>query len=514
MRAVTDVVKSFQMPGHGIEDFSRKSVQIAMAGIYDLRIHHDEVLVPVLRTWKVWDVEGLDGDGEQARDRSWPTCSMARPTRPRGSRRSATRSAPGWRRRRSSSSGRIDPVRIFGFPLRVSPLLPVVLLALGQGGGSAAGLVAFVVGGVLAILVHELGHAFAARAAGASEIEISLVALGGVTTYVSPPSSRRSRIGIAVAGPLTGIAIGVPLLAVRAAGEFSHDTARVLESLVFVTLGWAVLDLLPVRPFDGGHVLESVLPGGEQTRVRLASAISVVFALAVAAFAYERSTWTAGMFLLVAAMNLFSLLPQRRSGPGQSAEQRSYAVLRDVLSDVAQARETARGGRVDASVEALLAGLSDPGAAARLEGLAAERPDALRRTSLLAWAVIGAGLAAGGLGGGRAGRCPSTWSSGPWARRGRRASPPSAPRWARRRCPGRRTRSWPTSPPAAGAPRGAGARLRRVVYATPAGLATPSQVDRSPTSPRCAGAGVGGVRRRPRPLASPRSLERGTRYAG
>ena len=88
-----------------------------------------------------------------------------------------------------------------------------------------------------------------------------------------------------------------------------------LESLVFVTLGWAVLNLLPVRPFDGGHVLKSVLPGGERTRVRLASAISVVFALAVAAFAYERSTWTAGMFLLVAAMNLFSLLPS--AGPAR-----------------------------------------------------------------------------------------------------------------------------------------------------------------------------------------------------
>ncbi|RKS80108.1 Zn-dependent protease [Motilibacter peucedani] len=279
-------------------------------------------------------------------------------------------------------------MRIFGFPLRVSPLLPVVLLALGQGGGSTAGLVAFVVGGVVAILVHELGHAFAARAAGAREIEIALVALGGVTTYVSPPQSRWSRIGIAVAGPLTGVAIGVPLLAVRLAGDFSYDTARVLESLVFVTLGWAVLNLLPVRPFDGGHVLESALPGSEPTRVRLASAISVVFALAVAAWAYQRSTWTAGMFLVVAVINLLTLLPERRRGSATSAEERSYAVVADVVAGrLDAARTTASAGRVDASVQALLAGLGDPGAATRLEGLVAERPDPLRRTSLLVWAV-------------------------------------------------------------------------------------------------------------------------------
>jgi acyl-[acyl-carrier-protein] desaturase len=68
MRAVCDVVTTFQMPGHGIENFARKSVQIAMAGIYDLRIHHDEVVIPVLRGIKALDVPGLTGDGEKARD--------------------------------------------------------------------------------------------------------------------------------------------------------------------------------------------------------------------------------------------------------------------------------------------------------------------------------------------------------------------------------------------------------------------------------------------------------------
>ncbi|WP_327048301.1 acyl-ACP desaturase [Microbispora sp. NBC_01189] len=68
MRAVTDVVTSFQMPGQGMEGFARKSVTIAMAGIYDLRQHSDEVLLPVLRQWKTFDLEGLDAEGEQARE--------------------------------------------------------------------------------------------------------------------------------------------------------------------------------------------------------------------------------------------------------------------------------------------------------------------------------------------------------------------------------------------------------------------------------------------------------------
>ncbi len=68
MRAITEVVKTFEMPGSTIEDFTRKSVQIALSGIYDLRIHRDDVLAPVLRAWGVFDIKGLDADGEAARD--------------------------------------------------------------------------------------------------------------------------------------------------------------------------------------------------------------------------------------------------------------------------------------------------------------------------------------------------------------------------------------------------------------------------------------------------------------
>lgn len=68
MRAVTDVVTTFQMPGTGIEGFSRKAMTIANAGIYDLRLHMDDVLMPVLRQWAVFDMKDLDAEGEKARE--------------------------------------------------------------------------------------------------------------------------------------------------------------------------------------------------------------------------------------------------------------------------------------------------------------------------------------------------------------------------------------------------------------------------------------------------------------
>jgi acyl-[acyl-carrier-protein] desaturase len=56
------------MPGHTIENFGRKSVQIAKAGIYDLRLHHDAVIMPVLKYWKIFDRSDFGPEGEQARE--------------------------------------------------------------------------------------------------------------------------------------------------------------------------------------------------------------------------------------------------------------------------------------------------------------------------------------------------------------------------------------------------------------------------------------------------------------
>ena len=68
MRAITDVVTNFDMPGANMPGFGRKAVQIALAGIYDMQLHLDEVIAPILRAWKVFERTDLSGDGLKARD--------------------------------------------------------------------------------------------------------------------------------------------------------------------------------------------------------------------------------------------------------------------------------------------------------------------------------------------------------------------------------------------------------------------------------------------------------------
>jgi len=66
LRAIADEVVGFVMPGSVVPGFARKATQIAEAGIYDLRIHHDDVIMPLVRHWRVFDAAGLDAEGEQA----------------------------------------------------------------------------------------------------------------------------------------------------------------------------------------------------------------------------------------------------------------------------------------------------------------------------------------------------------------------------------------------------------------------------------------------------------------
>jgi acyl-[acyl-carrier protein] desaturase len=68
VRAIVDEVLAFEMPGAGIPGFMRKAAAIAKAGIYDLRVHRDEVLMPILRHWRIFELTGLDATAEAARE--------------------------------------------------------------------------------------------------------------------------------------------------------------------------------------------------------------------------------------------------------------------------------------------------------------------------------------------------------------------------------------------------------------------------------------------------------------
>ncbi|MBY6438498.1 acyl-ACP desaturase [Rhodococcus kroppenstedtii] len=68
LKGVSDIVQNFVMPGAGMPNFRRNGVLMAKHGIYDLRQHLEDVVMPVLRKWKIFERTDFGAAGEQTRD--------------------------------------------------------------------------------------------------------------------------------------------------------------------------------------------------------------------------------------------------------------------------------------------------------------------------------------------------------------------------------------------------------------------------------------------------------------
>jgi acyl-[acyl-carrier-protein] desaturase len=66
--AINKVLENFTMPGYSMPGFRRNAVVIAVGGIYDPRQHLDDVVLPVLRKWRIFERNDVTGAGEQHRD--------------------------------------------------------------------------------------------------------------------------------------------------------------------------------------------------------------------------------------------------------------------------------------------------------------------------------------------------------------------------------------------------------------------------------------------------------------
>ncbi|MDP2308188.1 MAG: hypothetical protein Q8P18_19365 [Pseudomonadota bacterium] len=147
--------------------------------------------------------------------------------------------------------------RLFGFPITLDPsalaiLALMVLMGAQRGAHSAyySFMLMLVVFG--SVMVHELGHAFAARAYGLGPIAITLHGFGGLTQFSQSPKPRQG-IFITLAGPFAGFALGLVALV----GSLFIDTPVVGSLLVTATtfnLFWSAFNLLPMYPLDGGSV--------------------------------------------------------------------------------------------------------------------------------------------------------------------------------------------------------------------------------------------------------------------
>jgi membrane-associated protease RseP (regulator of RpoE activity) len=207
---------------------------------------------------------------------------------------------------------------ILGFPLRVDPFFFVTAWLIG-GSREPLWTLAWVAVVLVGVLAHELGHAFAGRRLGL-EPWIRLFAFGGMTGWGRPrPLSARQQIAISFAGPAVGLAIGGLVLLGGLSGALAGappPLARVLTDVLWVNLGWGVLNLLPILPLDGGHIVSSAAEMAAGRRGRLAArAFSVVLTVVIGLWALSAGQW---WILILCAVFAFTNVQALRVELGQS----------------------------------------------------------------------------------------------------------------------------------------------------------------------------------------------------
>jgi stage IV sporulation protein FB len=244
--------------------------------------------------------------------------------------------------------------QLLGIRVRVSPFFWLTSLMLGwnivrqvAGQGDqqfnvGIGFVIWVLGVFLSILVHEFGHAFAFRYFGI-DADVVLYYFGGLAIPRDSLGfgrqmqlSSKEHIVVSAAGPAAQIALAVmvgaifwvggyvvfdPLPFIKLPflqeGEWPSTALMILQlALVLSSIWWALINLLPVYPLDGGQIARDVLLlVNYQTGIRQSLILSVVTGGAMAIWAFTQQQAFLGMMFAILAFSSYQTL-QYYSGRG------------------------------------------------------------------------------------------------------------------------------------------------------------------------------------------------------
>jgi Zn-dependent protease len=203
---------------------------------------------------------------------------------------------------------------VLGIPIEIQPFFWLTLVILGGASGADSpeqilGIGLFVIAGFISILVHELGHALTARHFGAQP-HIALIAFGGYAAYSGVRMSRRQSFLITAAGPTIQLVLGFAVILLsRALPPLSLHGEYFLGTLIWISFAWAILNLLPVLPLDGGQMLEAAL--GPQ-RIKITLWVTIIVSVVAGLAIHEKTgSWIFPIFLGMFGWQAFQQLKGR-----------------------------------------------------------------------------------------------------------------------------------------------------------------------------------------------------------
>jgi stage IV sporulation protein FB len=228
---------------------------------------------------------------------------------------------------------------VAGIPVRASLGFFLLLAWFGymHRGAGGQGVILVLVAVVLTLLIHELGHAFVARRL-RLEPQVILHGWGGLCLHHRAPT-RGGEALIAAAGPLAqlGVAGAVHL----SLGDLPPTEAGGFFVGVFVlySVAWGVLNLVPIFPLDGGHLLRLAMLRLVKPEAR-AERIVYLTGIALSGAAVVVGLFVIGSPMLAVLGVLWGLENQRLLRGGDAAGP-AAAPARDATADALLAEATA-----------------------------------------------------------------------------------------------------------------------------------------------------------------------------
>lgn len=158
--------------------------------------------------------------------------------------------------------------RLGRIPVRVHFVFFLMTGMLG-GGQSGPKILSWIAVVFVSVIIHELGHALMGKLFGLTP-EIDLHGMGGTTSWSAAVRLSPARhILISLAGPLAGLACGLVVIVATRDRPLTQMQADVVGQIIWVNVGWGLLNLIPILPLDGGNVLARLLDmatGGKGAR--------------------------------------------------------------------------------------------------------------------------------------------------------------------------------------------------------------------------------------------------------
>jgi len=172
--------------------------------------------------------------------------------------------------------------RLFGTDIRATGgfFLLMAFYFLQAGVDRAANAAMFCIAIIVSLLVHEFGHVYAVRRQLNAGSQVILWGLGGLCVHPPAPYPKQ-RVIISLMGPAFESVLGAASVLVYLFARPSQPLlAAFVWYMVWINVIWLGLNLIPLRPLDGGQALEAALEMrmGKAKAGAIARRISVVAA--------------------------------------------------------------------------------------------------------------------------------------------------------------------------------------------------------------------------------------------